>query len=137
MKRQTKLNKYLAGPRVNRRQTAQLKRNAHNRAILQEVLGAEALIRISTRREKNRELSNPDLIKRISAADHISLEDKANLEFIAADESPICKEQIESEGRPAKTEFENSVMVDGNFEDVSEEFIDVEFDEHDAEKVTC
>ena len=38
MKRQTKLNKYLAGPKVNRRHTAQLKRNAHNNAIFQEEL---------------------------------------------------------------------------------------------------
>lgn len=33
MKRQTKLNKYLAGPKINRRFSAQLKRNKHNRAI--------------------------------------------------------------------------------------------------------
>ena len=38
MKRQTKLNKYLAGPRVNRRHSAQIKRNAHNNAIFQEEL---------------------------------------------------------------------------------------------------
>tara|TARA_B100000768_G_C11213078_1_gene346905 strand:- start:784 stop:1044 length:261 start_codon:yes stop_codon:yes gene_type:complete len=34
MKRQSKLNKYLAGPKVNRRFSAQQKRNAHNREIL-------------------------------------------------------------------------------------------------------
>ena len=38
MKRQTKLNKHLANKKVNRRHTAQLKRNAHNNAIFQEEL---------------------------------------------------------------------------------------------------
>ena len=38
MKRQTKLNKYLANKKVNRRHTAHLKRNAHNNAIFQEEL---------------------------------------------------------------------------------------------------
>ena len=45
MKRQTKLNKYLAGPRVNRRHSAQIKRNAHNKSILADLLLHENMIR--------------------------------------------------------------------------------------------
>ena len=45
MKRQTKLNKYLANKKVNRRHTAQLKRNAHNKSILMDLLLHENMIR--------------------------------------------------------------------------------------------
>lgn len=52
MKRQSKLNKYLAGPKVNRRHTAQLKRNAYNRAIFMEELLRQNRISLEIKKEK-------------------------------------------------------------------------------------
>lgn len=52
MKRQSKLNKYLAGPKVNRRHTAQLKRNAHNREILMDHLLREGQYYAERKRQK-------------------------------------------------------------------------------------
>lgn len=52
MKRQTKLNKYLAGPKVNRRFSSQQKRNAHNREILMDRLLREGQYYAERKRQK-------------------------------------------------------------------------------------
>ena len=74
MKRQSKLNKYLAGPKVNRRHTAQLKRNAHNNAILVDNLLHEDMIRKEMKSMKAKKLGGHD-------PDQIFMPPSADLQF--------------------------------------------------------
>jgi hypothetical protein len=114
MKRQTKLNKYLAGPRVNRRHSAQIKRNAHNKSILADLLLHENMIRQEMKLIKAMKLEE----KRVELYGknyELSPEEMARLDEIAAEVSPSAAAQIEKE----KLEFE----------DVSDEILDAEFEE--------
>jgi len=114
MKRQTKLNKYLANKKVNRRHTAQIKRNAHNKSILMDLLLHENMIRQEIKLKKAMKLEE----KRVELYGEnydLSPEEIARLDEIAAETSPSAAAQIEKE----KLEFE----------DVSDEILDAEFEE--------
>lgn len=118
MKRQTKLNKYLAGPRVNRRHSAQIKRNAHNKSILADLLLHENMIRQEIKLKKAMKLEEQHVaaaLRRRGVHGKISSEEMLRLDEIAAEVSPSAAAQIEKE----KLEFE----------DVSDEILDAEFEE--------
>tara|TARA_B110000211_G_scaffold77885_1_gene91326 strand:+ start:283 stop:651 length:369 start_codon:yes stop_codon:yes gene_type:complete len=118
MKRQTKLNKYLAGPRVNRRHSAQIKRNAHNKSILADLLLHENMIRQEMKLIKAKKLEEQRVaaaLRRRGVRGKISPEEMGRLDEIAAEVSPSAAAQIEKE----KLEFE----------DVSDEILDAEFEE--------
>tara|TARA_R110002074_G_scaffold393625_1_gene580270 strand:- start:2 stop:373 length:372 start_codon:yes stop_codon:yes gene_type:complete len=119
MKRQTKLNKYLAGPRVNRRHTAQLKRNVHNNAIFQEELLKQnqySYLIKQLKQQKLLELNNDPCLGVGPNQQPLSEEEMSILDEIAAEVSPSAAAQIEEEKKLS-------------FKDVSNEILDAEFEE--------
>jgi len=81
MKRQTKLNKHLANKKVNRRHTAQLKRNAHNNAIFQEELLKQNQYSYLIKQLKLKKLSALNKLQPCLGSGVDLIDEKENLEF--------------------------------------------------------